>query len=211
MNSNTLNSSKLYAYILFLIWPFFAAIMAFVNYRKVWAKNLVWLFVAFYSYNMVISNEYIDANRYRDNFVSYSISQEEGNSVEFYTESSGNVDVLEPLINSVLSKITTNHKILFLVYGLIFGYFFSRNIWLLLENSSEKLLLISIPIFAIFIFTNPFWNINGFRFWTAAQVFVYGALLFFIKKNKKGLAIIGLTTFIHFSFLLPSAIFLFIS
>ena len=204
------SQNKIYAYLVFLIWPFFSFFMAFYDYRKSWSKNLVWLFVAFYAYSMVISDEGMDASRYRDQFIEISASAGTTNSIvaDIYADDSQTVDYLKPLLDQIVSSFTTNYKILFLIYGLIFGFFFSRNLWLLLDRAEHKITKISILLLIVFVIINPIWNINGFRFWTAAQIFVYGNLLYFLEGNRKGI-LITLTAFlVHFSFLLPSAILL---
>jgi len=202
-----ISQHSIYAAGLFLIWPFLSIFFAFRNYHELWAKNIVWLFVAFFGYTMVISNADIDANRYRDQFIEISDGGEQTNLVKgLYAEDTGYVDILKPLLDNLVSLFTNNYKILFLVYGLIFGFFFSRNLWLLLNRITHPATIISIFLLIIFAFINPIWNINGFRFWTAAQLFVYGCLLYFLEGNKKGLLIAFLSPFVHFSFMLPVAV-----
>ena len=203
------NEKKLYAYFLFLIWPFLSILIALYEYRQKWSKNVIWLFVAFFGYTFVISNDTMDANRYRDQFTEVSTT-DNGTIFEknIYAEESANVDILKPLLDKVVSSFTTNYKILFMFYGLIFGYFFSRSLWLLLDRSYYKLTGISILLLLLFFVVNPIWNINGFRFWTAAQIFVYGILLYFLEGKKKGILFVLSSFLVHFSFLLPIGILL---
>lgn len=203
---NEVKSNNIYAYILFLVWPFLSFFIAFYEYRKTWAKNIVWLFVVFYAYTMVISNSQIDANRYRNNFIEISNSDIAFYDVINLYSDESKVDLLESFITYVISSFTNNYKILFATYGIIFGFFFSRNLWLLFERSRHKLTWISILLLIIFAIVNPIWNINGFRFWTAAQIFVYGALIYFLEGKKKGLLIAATTVLVHFSFMLPIVI-----
>ena len=156
------SQNKVYAYLVFLIWPFFSFFMAFYDYRKSWSKNLVWLFVAFYAYSMVISDEGMDASRYRDQFIEISASAGTTNSIvaDIYADDSQTVDYLKPLLDQIVSSFTTNYKILFLIYGLIFGFFFSRNLWLLLDRAEHKITKISILLLIVFVIINPIWNIN---------------------------------------------------
>ena len=95
------------------------------------------------------------------------------------------------------------------MYGLIFGYFFSRNIWLLLDRTKHSITIIGILLLVIFFAINPIWNINGFRFYAGAQIFVYGALVFFLKGKKSGIYIALTAGFVHFSFILPGVILIF--
>ena len=193
------------AYLLFLIWPFLSIIIAFYDYRQTWAKNIIWLFVTFYGYTMVISNEGMDANYYRDNFVETTESDVTINGINLYSENS-QLDILQPLLNVVVSRFTDNYKILFAIYGLIFGFFFSRNLWMLLCRLKHPETTISIVLLITFSLINPIWNINGFRFWTAAQIFVYGILLYVLDGNRKGIYLVLTTFLVHFSFMFPITI-----
>ena len=199
--------NRVFIYLLFFIWPFLSLFFAIIDNRQSWAKNIVWLFVAFYGYTMVLSTSGIDAQRYRDQFIKVA---EEGRTIdediEYYKNDVNVVDFVKPILNIAISKITNNYKILFLVYGLIFGYFFSRSLWLLIERHKHRMLGLSILLLIVFALVNPIWNINGFRFWTAAQVFVYGCLIYFLEDKKRGLLITLMTFFVHFSFLIPIGI-----
>ena len=198
------STKSIYAYLLFILWPLLSFFIAFYEYRSTWAKNIVWLFVAFFGYTMVISHEGMDANRYRDQFI--EAAQSNTSTVvtpDLYAEDNEYLDILAPFLNIIISKFTENYKFLFLVYGLIFGYFFSRNLWLLLDRIRYRLTIISSLILFLFFLVNPIWNINGFRFWTAAQIFVYGTLLFVLEGKKAGLLIASTALFVHFSFMLP--------
>lgn len=203
------NENKIYTYLLFLVWPFLSIFFALREYRQNWAKNVLWLFVAFFGYTFVISNDSMDANRYRDQFIEKTETVH-GTVFEknMYAEDAQAVDLLKPFLDSVVSTFTDNYRILFMFYGLIFGYFFSRSLWLLLDQSYYKLTGISILFLILFFVVNPIWNINGFRFWTAAQIFIYGILLYFLEGKKRGLFFVFLTFFVHFSFLLPIGILL---
>lgn len=195
---------KVYAILLFLLWPFLSVFIAFYKYKSSWAKNIVWFFVAFYGYNMVISNEGIDANRYRDKFIEMATTKTSTNILtDLYAEDSNNVDLLQPLLTYIVSIFTDNYKVLFLVYGLVFGYFLSRNLWLLFDRANGVLSTVSILLLVIFFIINPIWNINGFRFYAAAQIFVYGCLTFFLERKKSGVLVAISSVLVHFSFFLP--------
>jgi hypothetical protein len=209
MATKAKNTSSDYGVFLFLIWPFFAALFAIRNYRAAWAKDLIWFFVAFFGFTLTIvatdADEKSDANRYRDKFVDMAAQKVSFENVTslFYDEESQVLDVLESLIIFVVSRVSDNYHVLFAVFGLIFGYFYSRNIWYLIERVRGKMATDNIPIILTFAFIVGFWEINGFRFWTATHIFLYGALpyLFEGKKSKMGFAF--LAALMHFSYLLP--------
>ena len=132
--------SLMSAWILFFINPFSATIIAFVNYRSAFAKNILWLFVVYYGFTIVISDEGMDANRYRNNFI--ALTSNKISAKDFvdllYQEETEYVDVAQPLITFFVSRLTKDPRILFAVFGLVFGYFYSRNIWFLLERAGHS-------------------------------------------------------------------------
>lgn len=202
---NIRQNNNFYAYVLFILWPLLALLFAIKNYKISWAKNIIWLFVIFYGYTLVISNEGIDANSYRDAFLeahkaNYSFSDWREN---LFTEELGNVDLIQSFINFILSGFTDNYNILFAVYGFIFGFFYSRNIGFLLDRVETNLGLTGVVIMLIYPFVIGFWNINGFRFWTAAHIFIYAVLPFLIEGKKQYLWLLIICVLFHFSFALP--------
>lgn len=203
--------NKFFAYFIFLIWPFLSLGLAIKNYRESWAKNIVWLFAVFFGYSIVISNSAIDANRYRDKLVETANDGNEKTDMKMYDgEDKDSFDFAQPAIVLLISTFTDNYKILFAVYGLIFGYFYSRNIWMILgwKQDGIALTFVGLLLLLTFILINPIWNINGFRYYTAAQVYIFGALIYFIQGKKQGIWYILSSFLIHFSFVIAITIFL---
>ena len=197
------SENRFYAYLLFFIWPFLSLWFAFKNYTSAWAKNLVWFFTAFYGYTFVIlEGSTTDATRY---VYSFQKAAQEGmfrnliNSL--YTKEE--LDIFQPIIEYLISRFTDNYHIYFLVIGLIFGYFLSRNIWFLLERAGHKLFKVSLIIIIVYSFIIPFWQIGGYRWAMAMHIFLFGVFHFFVLKRKRGLIIAIFSFFVHFSFLVP--------
>ena len=195
-------------FVFFLLSPFLGLVQAFKHYKEDWAKNSVWLFVVFYGYTMY-RPLIMDSSRYVDKLQELYAAPVSWNTfiTNFYSDDSGAVDIYQPLVTYLLSLVTQSGNILFAVFGIVFGFFYSRNIWLLIDlakatkmNRSLWLLLIS---FACII---GFWDLNGVRMWTAAHIFFYGAFLLLVNQNKKGLFIASLSILVHFSFVLPMSI-----
>lgn len=122
---------------------------------------------------------------------------------------SGSVDIYEPIIIFLLALFTDNGDILFAIFGALFGFFYSRNIWFLFEsvntNRFNKFLWL---ILISFVCVIGFWNLGGVRMWTAAHVFFYGSTIYFSTLQKKGIVIAASAILIHFSFLLPVGLLL---
>jgi hypothetical protein len=75
--------------------------------------------------------------------------------------------------------------------------------WFVLEHFRGKIRPITILLFVCFFLIVPIWDMNGFRMWTAAHIFIYGLLPYLYENNKKGLVVASLAILVHFSFLVP--------
>lgn len=196
-------------YISFFIWPFATLFLNITNVRASYFKNLVWMFTVFYGYTFILNSEERDADRYKNKLIEFYELENLGiGSVfdEVYTENYA--DVLQPTITYVISRFTNNSNILFAVFAFVFGFFYSRNIALILELFDAKLNKYGVLFLVLFVFLIPIWQINGFRMWTAAHMFLFFFLKFLKYNNKKYLLGTFLTFFVHFSFVFPIIIIL---
>jgi hypothetical protein len=191
--------------LLFLFSPLLSLTIAFRNYRSAWAKNIVWLFIIFFGYTFVMFGQ-MDSTRYAERLVILS-NQNVGSIADFlsliYEKETNYVDVLEPLVTFIVSRFTDNGRILFAVFGFIFGYFYSRNLWFLFSFVEGKIKRESLPFLVLAAFVIAIWQVNGFRFWTAAHIFIFGFFTLHHGKFWKGLIIAATALFVHFSFALP--------
>ena len=193
---------------IFLLLPFFASLTALKNYRANWAKNVVWAFIVYYGFTFASAKESLDTadiNRYVDD-----LKELYGRSLSFYDvlaifKESGEADIVRTLIAVIVSRFSQSSSVLTAVYGFIFGFFFTRNIWYLLERLKGRLKGIVIFFLLVFFLIDPIWNINGFRFNTATLVFVYGALPYLYENKKSRLVFCFISILFHFSFLFPLA------
>ena len=203
---------SVYVWILFLISPFLSLIISIRNYKVFWAKNVAWAFIVFYGFNFVIFDELMDANRYAENFVilhNKEITLDNFLSSLLSDEESTYLDFASPVIIFITSRFTDNPTFLFAVFAMVFGYFYTRNLWYLLEKVEEKILFLSVLVFAIASLVIPFWSMNGFRFWTASHIFIYGLLPFLFEgRQTRHLLIASISILFHFSFIVPVAILL---
>ncbi len=198
----------------YLLWPFGVLFQAIKNFRKPWAKNLLWLFCIFFGLTFVIGEEQKrsnDALRYAEMlsyFHSKSLSFQDLSS-SIYNPQEGFFDVFQPVVTWIVAIFTDNPKWLFAFFAFIFGYFYSRNIWILLQYFRFKHISVLPGLIIIaFALINPIWNINGVRMWTAAQIFIYGIFNYFLLNDKKsGIQYIILSPLFHFSFFFPVIIF----
>jgi hypothetical protein len=199
------------AAILFIFSPAIALIVALRNHNLSWVKNLIWVFTIYFGYTFVVG-EQMDSLRYGQGLVLMA-RQQVGSLADFfsliYQKETGYVDVLQPLLTFLVSRITTNSRILFAVFGFVFGYFYSRNVSFLFSYVDGKFKREALPFLILAALVIAIWQINGFRFWTAAHVFILGLFTAFKKDTSKvkGILICCSSIFIHFSFALPVLLF----
>ena len=199
---------------LFLLLPFLAVIMAIRSFRTSWAKNIIWAFVVFYGFTfsilLPVSKDGVsaDINRNTDEITNLYQSNIGFSDIPKLYQDNTNIDILQLTISIAVSLVTDSPRVLTAVFGLVFGFFYSRNIWFVIERMNGKLKQTAIVLLIAYALINPIWNINGFRFFTAAQVFIYGLLPFLFDGKKKGILISALSILVHFSFLLPVGVLL---
>jgi len=168
----------------------------------------MWLFAIFYGSTFAIAqnNAGMDIVRYMAEIpLLHELNLNLKGLVRYYLNS-GEVDILRTLLAYIVAYFTDNGFFLIIIYGAIYGYFFSRNMWYILEKLKGRLKpFIKIWIICLFLVI-PLWNMNGFRFWTASHVFLFGLMPYLLEGKKKSLVWCLITPFLlHFSFLITLA------
>ncbi len=196
-------------WIFFFLFPFIACITAIRRYKAPWARNILWAFIVFFGFTLGLAQELstgedtADITRYAGEMKVYNkMSLSFTDIVKLY-ENNDDFDVVRLTLAIVISRFTDSEQILYAAYGFIFGFFFSRNFWFVLDRIKTKLKSAGIILLCVFFLINPFWNINGFRFYTAVHIFIYGLLPFLFEGKKNKLWVCVASIFVHFSFILP--------
>lgn len=131
----------------------------------------------------------------------------EGLSYSFYNSEGGNVDIYIPVLTFIVSRFTGNPHILFMIFAFVFGFFYSRNIWCIINHIKTKYDTITVILILSFALATPIWQINGVRMWTALHIFLYGILPYlFSNNNIRKLPWCFASVLVHFSFIIPCAI-----
>jgi hypothetical protein len=197
------SNSKHYL-LLFLLWPFLAFITALINYSQKESRKVVYLFLIYFGLTYVINAKvYFDA-------AGYAMQLKADAALPFsdffkivgglYTTDTS-VDIVGPLISFIVSRFTSDHRILFAVYAAVFGFFYLKNIDLLYNRYKENPGLNVLIHLAFFIVILPITAINGFRMWTAAWIFFFGAYHVILHRDARYLLIALGSSLVHWSFL----------
>lgn len=193
--------------------PFWTWILSIIKFDSPNAKNWFWYGCAFMGFVFIfypVGGSGNDSTR-----IAYQLEYFHNNSRNFdavvavlYNEENS-LDVYQSLITYLVSIFTGNPHYLFLVFALIFGFFYSRNVFMILGFSNTSKLKWWIWIVVImYILILPIWEINGVRMWTAMHVFTYGVFSFLFRNDTKKIYWSIVSVFIHFSFIIPVFILL---
>jgi hypothetical protein len=196
-------SDKKFILLGFFISPFFTLLFNLKNRNTETIANLLWAFCIFVgmTFAIGIESENADINRYTEQLEFFRESKLGSISQVFQlTIEGGDYDFYSPLIIFFTSLITSNYLLLTTLFAFVFGYFLSRNILILLNWGKSNGAWIAAIFTIFFFFLNPIWNINGVRYYTALQIFIYGFLRFEFLNDKKSIFLCLITPFFHFSF-----------
>jgi len=199
------------SFVLFLVWPLAAMWRAIRNYRAPYAINIAWLFCIYFGFTFVID----EGSRADSARISMQLIQMAQSDISldnlfsfFYSPETGDLDIVQSLLIFFVSRFSSDYRILYALFGLFFGFFYTRNVWFLISKADKANSIFSGLILTGFILVVTIWNINGFRFYTAVHVFLYGLLPYLISNDKKKLWAPVLAVLIHWSFILPCVVFL---
>lgn len=197
---------------MFLLWPFWAFVIALFNYSQKDSKKVVYFFLIYYGLSFVVPGAEFssqDSVRYAMNFVetaslpfSYFFDIMKGlNSAEQTT-----IDIVAPFIGFAVSRFTSNYVFLFAAYAAVFGFFYLRSINLLHNRFIDSARWGAFVHLAFFTWILPITSINGFRMWTAAWVFFYGAYHVVLYRDAKYFLYTLGACLVHFSFMTVNAV-----
>lgn len=194
------------------LWPFAGLVSALRNWRQPWAMNVFWVACAYmgaiqiYHPKGTILGEGSDAGRYVLELQEMHRSVNSFEEVSRYFYDGDTNDVFCSALQYVVSRFTENGHVFFFVLAVIYGFFYSRNIWYILNRISDQRIRWLWVMVAAFFLICPIWNINGVRMWTALHVFVYGAMPYLLEGRKKPLVWSAASILIHHSFIFPIAL-----
>ena len=198
---------------LFIFWPFGTLIYSIKNFTRYESRNIVWLFAIFYGLVLVTTYSGLDAYRYAQDFISMAINQYSFSEVfGKYFIVKQETDIYEPLLMFIVSRFTSNPHIFYAIVGLIYGYFYSRNIWFLIDRiyivkKVSNGFYLGILLLA-FSFVQSLFSLQFVRFSTASVIFIYGLLIAYFDKKNAGYIWMLITPLVHFSFIFPLVLIL---
>ena len=197
------------AIFLSVFFPFVGLIYTLAHWREWWAKNAFWLVCIYMGAVMIYCPEGSvlgmggDGGRYVIRLISMhdNPSLSIKSILDSYLRDSQVMDLYQPLTTFFVSRFTDNGHVLFAFFAFVFGFFYSRNIWYVLDRLPEGRLGKYSILVALFFLICPITQINGVRMWTALHMYVYGMMPYLLERDKSKFLWVIFTPLVHFSFL----------
>jgi hypothetical protein len=211
-------------WVAFVVWPFLTFLYSLANFSVKEYRKFVFLFFVYYGATFLISNPEVDANRYMDQLIGWSVKSWDdyiNSATALYSDSAtpGQTDEMvatDPFvltINYLLSRFTIYKGALFGVFAALLGFFYLKAIGQLYDYKKYINNRVTLFYLLYFAFLVSIFSINGFRFWMACWVYFFGAYNFVTRKDHvtRWISIAYLfvacsSVLIHFSYILPVAL-----
>lgn len=186
--------------LLFIINPFLSAFVALKNVRDGISHRILYLWFLTFGIGLCANNEAADSYRYVENFMiehRYTWSQYVA-EIDAYLAFESNIkDIYTLSVNFLVGRFTDNYHWTYLIYAAVFGFFYVKSLRIFLKQTNIKSNFVFYALLFMFCYSNPIFNINGVRFWTAAWIGVYVALNIFVEKKYSKMWLLCSLPLIH--------------
>jgi len=115
-------------------------------------------------------------------------------------------DVYVGIAAAILSQFTKNGHVLMGFFGLVYGFAFIKTMRRFISIQPEDKFLSYIPVF-LAAFMMPISQLAGIRYGTATYFFVWAVLEIISTRRLKYYSLFVVAVLIHFSFVVPVALF----
>ena len=186
--------------ILFILNPFISAIFSLKDIRDGVSHRFLYLWFLIFGIGFCAISEVADSFRYVEKFIiehNYTWSQYMMEINEYFTFESNIKDIYTLTVNFFVGRFTNNYHWTYFIYAAVFGFFYIKSLKIFLRYNNVSNNIVFYVLLFMFCYSNPIYNINGVRFWTAAWIGVYVALSVFVDKNYKKLPLLILLPLVH--------------
>lgn len=190
--------------ILSIIYPLGAFLYSWKDLKS---RSTYWVFFIFficYGFCFNAVWEAADSFRYVQDLSSFSINPSENWKEvvrDYFSSQSNTKDIFHYAVFYLTSLLSGNNpRLFFALVAVIFGFFYIRSLRIITEEETYQNTPFFFLLALIFTFSNPCFNINGVRFYTAAWVAVYATFQLLIKKNRIYILLLLVLPLIHGSF-----------
>ena len=191
--------------ILFLISPFFAFLYSLRRIKTKSSYLIFFLSAIFFGLSFTVDSgkeggdSAFDGQFYREKFENYqyAISSDFWDGfISFLSFDEGKKDYYFDTLAFYCSRFTDNYHIMFMIVATVFIYFALKSFKFLTAEDNFDASVISYILVYLF-FYNQIFNINGFRFWTAAWIAVYSIFQIYRNGDKRYFLLALITPYFH--------------
>ena len=185
---------------LFFLNPFLSAIVSLKNIRDGVSHRILYLWFLVFGIGFCAMNEAADSFRYVEEFMmesQYTWTRYLQEAKEWATFESNIKDIYTLTVNVLVGKFTSNYHWTYLIYAAVFGFFYIKSLKIFLKHQMVKKEIVFYALLFMFCYSNPIFNINGVRFWTAAWIGVYVALNLFVERKYRMIPLLILMPLVH--------------
>ena len=186
--------------ILFFLNPFLSAIVSLKNIRDGVSHRILYLWFLVFGIGFCAMNEAADSFRYVEEFMmesQYTWGRYLLEVKEWATFESNIKDIYTLTVNVLVGKFTSNYHWTYLIYAAVFGFFYIKSLKIFLKHQMVKKEIVFYALLFMFCYSNPIFNINGVRFWTAAWIGVYVAVNLFVERKYRMIPLLILLPLVH--------------
>ena len=188
--------------IVFLINPFAAFLLSIVNIYKRSSRVIIFLWFVLFGFMFLPFEVTGDSYRYYQEFTNYQPYQFSSIIGEYFSFDSNVKDLYSSFSFWLIKSLTDNYHFLFAFWAIVFGFFYIKSLKYATNLFNNEYKLLSYILILFFMFSNPIYNINGVRFWTASWIGVYCAFKIFHENKYQYILLALLTIFVHGSFII---------
>jgi len=196
----------------FLIWPFISLIVAIRSFNLKSSRIIIIMFLGFYGFSIVASSMGADIYRLKSFFENSSNTtfNDYWAFLISYGGFEGTTDIILQSISFVVSRFVDDYRFFFLVLALLLGAYYIKSAHLVFKSALKRKATGIQILFIFFLFVIPIFEINRFRFFTAALIYFTIIYDYFVNNNTKGVVFkLLLAPLLHFTFIAPYLLFLF--
>jgi hypothetical protein len=201
LKQQTVNRSDIVSKtLLFLLNPFLSAINSLKDIRDGVSHRFLYLWFLTFGIGFSALSEQADSFRYVEDFLvqaNYSWSRYVGMVEEWLTFETDIKDIYTLTVNVFVGHFSHNYHWTYVIYATVFGFFYIKSLRVFLRNQLVSRNFVFYALLFMFCYSNPMFNINGVRFWTAAWIGVYVMLKFFVEKKYLPLLLLLLLPVVH--------------
>ena len=197
--------------ILFLICPIIAFLYSLQDVKTRSSYLVFFLICILFGWMFVADFEAADSFRYKNEFLSFAVSPDYNMKFaleSYFSENSLDKDIYHKCLYWLAAKIGgNNYHFFFLLGAVVFSFFFLKSMKYVTDNPNFQQGFYCMVLLFLFAYSNPIFNINGIRFWTASWVGVYVLFKLVVDHNYWYFLLLVLLPTMHISMFLLWAVF----